>query len=140
MDTRFFFTFFIVTLILEIIPIKKVMQQANTYRMTDYSDIDDKVKAMLIKSGSSNDDKTGLEYWGKYEWYYNGKRHRKLFSGSPSDYPYELEITVNRKTGKYKTPEAERRISKMNMLLIVGAFVLGYIITCLIMGYSPLLQ
>lgn len=140
MDTKFTLTFFLVTLILEIIPIKKVINQANTYRSTDWSKIDDTVTATLLKSGSYHDEKKGWEYWGKYEWYYNGKRRRKTLYDTMDDFPYELKITVNRKTGRYKTPEGERRVHRMNVLLVAGAFILGYIITCIIMGYSPLLS
>jgi len=59
MDAKFGVIFFIATLILEIIPIKRFMEQVNTYRTTDYSDIDDKVTATQIKSGSYKDDKKG---------------------------------------------------------------------------------
>ena len=140
MDTKFFFTFFIITLILEIIPIKKVMEQANTYRATDYSDIDDTVTATLIKSGSGRDERDRMEYWGRYEWYYNGKRRRKTLYDNTGNFPYELKITVNRRTGRYKTPEGERRVQKMNTWLVIGAFVLGYILASIICGYSPILE
>lgn len=140
MDTKFTLTFFLVTLVLEIIPIRKVMNQANTYRSTDWSKIDDTVTATLLKSGSYRDEKTGWEYWGKYEWYYNGKRRRKTLYDTTGHFPYHLQITVNRRTGRFKTPEGERRVNRMNVSLVVGAFLLGYIITCIIMGYSPLLS
>ncbi len=140
MDTKFFLIFFVVTLILEIIPIRRVMRKANTYRSTDYSDIDDQVTATLLKSGSSYDDKDGWDYWGRYEWYYNGKRRRKTLHNTLSDFPYEMKITVNRRNGRYKTPEGERRVYRMNVMLVLGAMILGYIITCIIVGYSPLLQ
>ncbi len=139
MDTKFTITFFIVTLILEIIPIRRVMEQTSVYRRTDFSDIDDTVTAHLIESGTSyDDDNRNSYYWGRYEWYYNGKRRRTTLTDSNDSFPYELQLTVNRKTGRYKTPEGERRIRKMEIGLVMGAFVLGYNIASLICGYSPL--
>jgi len=140
MDAKFGVIFFIATLILEIIPSKRFMEQVNTYRITDYSDIDDKVTATQIKSGSYKDDKKGWVNWAMFEWYYNGKRRRATLYDTLNTFPYEMQITVNRKTGRYKEPEGERRVHKLNVLLVLLAVVGGYIIASLICGYSPLFE
>ena len=116
------------------------MSQVNTYRSTDYSDIDDKVTAVQIKSGTVRDEKRGWEYWARYEWYYNGKRRRKTFYDTLNNFPYEMQITVNRKNGRYKVPEGERRVQKLNVTLIVLAAIGGYVIASLICGHSPLFE
>ena len=156
MDEKFFWTFVGITLILEIIPIRMVMQKANEYRHTDFSDIDDVVTATLKKSGSYKGDQRWVD-WAKYEWTYNGrKRHVTFYDNNatispleinaahwdpPSgSYPYETKITVNRKTGKFKVKEGERRVQKMNVGLVLFAFVAAYIITSIIYGYCPLLS
>lgn len=140
MDARFFVTFVVITLILELIPMKTVLSRTKMYRTADFSAIDDTVTAELIKSGSSYDDeKREEEYWGLYEWYYNGKRRRKRLYSS-TWFPSTLQITVDRNTGKYKTPEGQRRIDKMTVSLTLGAIVMGYIIASIICGYSPLLS
>ena len=140
MDTKFFITFFIITLILELIPMKTVMRRTKMYRTADFSVIDDTVTAELLKSGSDYDDeKHEQEYWGLYEWYYNGKRRRKrLFFSTWA--PTSLKITVNRNNGRYKTPEGQKRIDKMTVSLTIGAIIMGYILTSIIYGYSPLLS
>ena len=138
MDTKFFITFVVITLILELIPMKSALRKINTYRVTDFSDIDDTVTATLMKSGSDYDEeKREHEYWGLYEWYYNGKRRRKrLYLSSWA--PTTMTITVNRKTGRYKTPEGQKRIDKITVGITFGAMILGYIIASIICGYSPL--
>ena len=139
MDTKFTIIFFLVTLILEILPIRRYLEKVNTYRSTDYSDIDDTVMAERIRSGSSYDDEHHQhEYWARYEYCYKGKRHRVTLTGSNDDFPLKMELTVNRKNGRHKTPEGERRVRKAGIGLIIGAAVCGYIIASLICGYSPL--
>ena len=138
MDTRFFITFIVCALILELIPIRKFVEKTKKYRQMDFSDIDAAVLADRIRSGSYDDDKNRRKYWAKYQWYYNGKKRKVTLYDDSDNFPMQMTLTVNRQTGKFKAPEAERKITNMQIGLTAGAFILGYILASLICGYSPL--
>ena len=128
-------------------PLLKYMKKV---RSKNYDKIDTKVIANKIseKGVSSSDDSTfeSATVIATYEWFYKGKKRRLYvtdrgtsfanhitmnYSGS---FPDTLEITINKKNGKYKRPESERISGKLTWITILISFAIGYYLTVLILG------
>lgn len=155
MDFRFFAVFVTAALTLELMILPIAVGEARKYRGGDYNGIDDKVTAKLAKSGYYKGmDNYGS--WAMYEWTYKGKKCHVTFSEhnkthqriSPllrnsafwnppgGTYPPETEITVSRRTGRYKAPEGERRTSRLGAVLVLAALAAAYAIATAACG-SP---
>ena len=139
MDVKFFMVFAAVTAVIEVVLcIIYLRPKSKEYKNTNYSHIDAQVIAELKDSGYYYDSNNNVHYYSKYEWMYNGKkRHTTFDTGSMGD---RITITVNRRTGKYKPPEAQRKKNKAMILVYIVAAVAGYIIASIICGYSPLFK
>lgn len=139
MDVKFFMIFVAVTAVIEVVLcIIFLRPKTKEFKKTDYSHIDAHVTAYLLDSGYYYDSNDNVHYYSKYEWVYNGKKHHTTFNtGNMGD---RITITVNKRTGKYKRPEAERKKNKAMFLVYIIAAAVGYIIASILCGYSPLFK
>ena len=153
MDFRFFAVFVTAALALELMILPIAVGKARKYRSGNYNGADDKVTAKLAKSGcyKGTDNFGG---WARYEWTYKGRRRHVTFSEhnkthqriSPllrdsafwnppgGTYPPETEITVSRRTGRYKAPEGERRTGRLGAVLTLAALATAYVIASAVCG------
>ncbi len=94
-----------------------------------------------IPGRSIFDDKSGrvVTDW-KYEWEYQGKRHTIMFCDNPNSqyehylmtFPDEVDITINKKTGKYYVSKIRRAAGFRSLMLILIPVIISLIITSLI--------
>ena len=156
MSLNFFGWFIGITLCVELCVFLPMLKTIEKIRKRNYNR-DVKVTAKLVKTHysaySSNDKATQT---GIYEWVYNGKKRNLYVSNYDKDggkgkmlnfvsigsdhLPSELEITVNKRTGKYKAPEGEKRASNLMTFLLLLAIVLGYFFATKITGINPFMN
>lgn len=157
MELKFFIIFILLTVGIEFILIVPLLNFVKKIRSRDYSDIDVEVIANKVSEGCSyhDDDRNFLVNWAIYEWSYNGKKHdlrvddmdcaipilknrRYMYHGG--SYPKTLKVTVNKKTGNCKEPEADRKVHKINVWFSLLAFVIAYYLTIKLTGINPLIN
>lgn len=153
MNFVFFGWFIGITLCLELFLFLPMLKTIEKIRKRNYNN-DVKVVAKLVKShhyAYSSDNKTTQN--GIYEWIYNGKRRRLYVNNYDSDgskgrmfnfisigsnsLPTEIEITVNKRTGKYKVPAGEKNASNLIVFLLLLSIVLAYFLTTKLIGINP---
>lgn len=139
MDAKFFLIFIGIAIVFELVYCIKVLRpRVKQYRKNDYSDIDAQVQAHKTDSGYYQDSDNNYHYYSKYEWEYNGKKHKTTFDSDT--YPDIMMINVDRRTGKYKLPEAKRKTNKSIIWCWGISVIIGYIAACLICGYNPVFK
>ena len=154
MDFKFFGWFIGFTLLFELMIILPLLKTIKKIRNKTYPNKDDKVIAELKKvkhlglTSSNEADALAI-----YEWIYKGKKRRLYVQngGNSSllknfitihtrDFSPTMEITVSKRTGKYKTPEGEKNYAKLIGFIISISFIIGYYLAIKVTGINPLID
>lgn len=91
-----------------------------------------------IPGRSTYDDKSKryvIDY--RYEWEYQGKKHSMMFCDNPnsqyehylSTFPEEIDITINRNTGKYYISKTVRKAGFRSLMQLLIPALISWIIT-----------
>ncbi len=152
MSIWFILVFIILASVLEVIPIKFIMERI---KAKDEEDLNTStVKAHITEKGSFNDDGGNEIKWACYEWQFNGESRSIRFDDNANgemlvesnrvywdpqgEYPEELEIYVDNKTGQWKSREQSHNIGFLVSIVMMLSIFLAYVLTTWFFGYNPL--
>lgn len=150
MEWSFFGWFFGIILFLELIIFLPLLNFLRKIRDKNYDKIETKVVATKTSEQYFTYGYDDSSVVATYEWVYNGKKRKLYVSNGGTSfgnhvvwiwhgiYPATQEITISKRTGKYKKPHGQTNVAVLGFIIMLLSSVVAYYLAIKITGINPI--